>query len=259
LIALCSVFLLGAAPSRTEIYTAGEVIDPADVTTNEDNIFSYLQAGVDTIRNNAVETADIQDDAVTTAKLGTGAVTTTGILDATVATGDIANNAIDGTKLGIGSAQGDVLYYDGTDWARLGAGTSGQFLKTNGASANPAWDAAVDQSTIVTFTRSTSGTEVAYTGMGFQPTAVWFFCDGSAGEEFSYGFADDSAAENVIALLDNGISTNASTHAIWIADDSTPSNGVIAVVVSLDADGFTLTWTASGTAPTATCAAMGIR
>lgn len=36
-------------------------------------------------------------------------------------------------------AQGDVLYHNGTTWARLAAGTSGQFLKTNGAGANPAW------------------------------------------------------------------------------------------------------------------------
>jgi hypothetical protein len=37
-------------------------------------------------------------------------------------------------------AQGDVLYYNGSAWARLGAGTDGQFLKTQGAAANPAWD-----------------------------------------------------------------------------------------------------------------------
>lgn len=36
-------------------------------------------------------------------------------------------------------AQGDVLYYDGSNLAKLGAGSSGQFLKTNGAGANPAW------------------------------------------------------------------------------------------------------------------------
>jgi hypothetical protein len=38
-----------------------------------------------------------------------------------------------------GLAQGDVLYYNGTAWVRLGAGTSGQFLKTNGSGANPSW------------------------------------------------------------------------------------------------------------------------
>lgn len=36
-------------------------------------------------------------------------------------------------------AQGDVAYYNGSSWVRLAAGTSGQFLKTNGAAANPAW------------------------------------------------------------------------------------------------------------------------
>jgi len=37
------------------------------------------------------------------------------------------------------TAQGDILYRDGSGLAKLGAGTSGQFLKTQGASANPTW------------------------------------------------------------------------------------------------------------------------
>lgn len=41
--------------------------------------------------------------------------------------------------LGITFAQGDILYYDGSNIVNLGPGTSGQFLKTNGADANPAW------------------------------------------------------------------------------------------------------------------------
>lgn len=58
----------------------------------------------------------------------------------TVATAAIADNAVTGAKIAMGSdAQGDILYYNGTDYARLGAGTSGQFLKTQGAAANPAW------------------------------------------------------------------------------------------------------------------------
>lgn len=39
-------------------------------------------------------------------------------------------------------AQGDILYYNGSTWARLAAGTSGHFLKTQGASANPTWASA---------------------------------------------------------------------------------------------------------------------
>lgn len=53
----------------------------------------------------------------------------------------IADNSVDGTDIELGSdAQGDVMYYNGTNWARLAAGTSGQFLKTLGAGANPIWD-----------------------------------------------------------------------------------------------------------------------
>src|ERR1041385_3880934 len=36
-------------------------------------------------------------------------------------------------------AQGDILYYNGSDWVRLAAGTSGKVLQTNGAAANPSW------------------------------------------------------------------------------------------------------------------------
>ena len=37
------------------------------------------------------------------------------------------------------AARGDVFYYNGTSIVRLGAGTSGQFLKTLGTGADPAW------------------------------------------------------------------------------------------------------------------------
>jgi hypothetical protein len=35
--------------------------------------------------------------------------------------------------------QGDVLYHNGTNWAKLAAGTSGQYLRTAGSGANPLW------------------------------------------------------------------------------------------------------------------------
>lgn len=38
-----------------------------------------------------------------------------------------------------GTAQGDIYYNSGGAIAKLGAGTSGQFLKTLGTGANPAW------------------------------------------------------------------------------------------------------------------------
>ena len=54
--------------------------------------------------------------------------------------GTPSDNAVTGAKIAMGSdAQGDVLFYGGTDYERLAAGTSGQFLKTQGAGADPIW------------------------------------------------------------------------------------------------------------------------
>jgi len=36
-------------------------------------------------------------------------------------------------------AQGDVVYYDGSDWVALSPGTNGYYLQTQGAGANPQW------------------------------------------------------------------------------------------------------------------------
>ena len=59
-----------------------------------------------------------------------------------ITTGMIAANAVDGSKLAMGSdAQGDVLFYGGTDYERLAAGVSGLFLKTQGSSSDPIWAA----------------------------------------------------------------------------------------------------------------------
>ncbi|WP_406660887.1 hypothetical protein V7O66_13770 [Methanolobus sp. ZRKC3] len=41
-----------------------------------------------------------------------------------------------------GASHGDVIYFNGTSWTKLAAGTSGNYLKTQGAAANPLWAAA---------------------------------------------------------------------------------------------------------------------
>lgn len=89
------------------------------------------------------------------ATLGLGALSTL----ATVGTSEIADNSVTGAKIALGSdATGDVMYYDGTNWVRLAAGTSGNFLKTNGAGAAPSWAAASASSlTLLGTITTTSG------------------------------------------------------------------------------------------------------
>jgi hypothetical protein len=54
----------------------------------------------------------------------------------------MSSKGTDADLLNISStAQGDIYYNNGSAIARLGAGTSGQVLKTQGAGANPIWGA----------------------------------------------------------------------------------------------------------------------
>ena len=92
----------------------------------------------------------------------------------------------DATKIPIpsGSAHGDVLYYDGSVWTRLPAGSSGQYLKTQGGGSNPVWsevtavpgDASVSQAKL-----KTSSGEVSRSS--YQPPVVQLILPGG-----EYGF-----------------------------------------------------------------------
>jgi len=50
------------------------------------------------------------------------------------------------------TTQGDILYRDGSGLAKLAAGTSGQFLKTQGSGANPTWANLASNVDIVNYT-----------------------------------------------------------------------------------------------------------
>jgi len=52
-----------APPTRTYTYTSGEIISPTQVTTNEDNIYSYLQNGIDKIAALSITNSEISASA----------------------------------------------------------------------------------------------------------------------------------------------------------------------------------------------------
>lgn len=90
------------------------------------------------------------DGAVTIAN---DAVTQAKIADNAVGADQIADGAVDGAAIAMGSdAQGDILYYDGTSYVRLGAGTSGQLLQSGGTGANPSWVNAPATPSVTEFT-----------------------------------------------------------------------------------------------------------
>ena len=110
----------------------------ADITAGTDDY--VLRRSGTSIGFGTIATGGITDSAITTVKILSNAVGTTALASGAVTTLKIASNSIDGTKIALGSdAQGDIMYYNGTDYVRLAAGTSGQYLQTQGAGANPQW------------------------------------------------------------------------------------------------------------------------
>jgi hypothetical protein len=83
----------------------------------------------------------IADDVVTYAKMQNISATSRILGRKTAAAGDTEECTLSEVLDFVGSAaQGDILYRGAATWTRLGAGTSGQFLKTQGTGANPIWD-----------------------------------------------------------------------------------------------------------------------
>lgn len=132
-----------------------------------------------TVSGDATIAADgavtIANDAVTQAK----------IADDAVGSDQIADGAVDGAAIAMGSdAQGDILYYDGTSYVRLGAGTSGQLLQSGGTGANPSWVSQTTNPSVpqVDFKDSgTSGTFTVPSGV----TRVKVSVQGAGGSAFS--------------------------------------------------------------------------
>ena len=131
------------------------------------------------ILNGNVSTAKIADDAVTEAKIAAQTITNASILPGTIRsqeiengtiTGtDIADNSISGSQIALGGdAQGDIMHYDGTNWARLGPATAGHLLQTQGSGQNPSWVAPPVPTGVI----------VMWSGTTSNIPSGWVLCDG---------------------------------------------------------------------------------
>ena len=98
-----------------------------------------------------------------------------------------------------GQVQGDTLYFNGTNWVRLAPGTSGQFLQTSGASANPSW----------------ASTVTAHSGL----TGL------SADDHAQYQLRTEKAAASGYASLDSGVQVPTAQMATGTATSSTYLRG----------------------------------
>ena len=87
-----------------------------------------------------VSNITIPAGSITSAMIGVDVIVAEDLAANSITVSEISDNAVNGAKIAMGSdARGDILYYNGTDYARLAKGSSGQVL-TMGAN-DPAWSA----------------------------------------------------------------------------------------------------------------------
>jgi hypothetical protein len=117
----------------------------------------------------------------------------------------------------------------------------------DGAAWQPITSAGVT-SKLKTHTRENDAAsgDVAYNGYGFNPTTLVILAQGNAG--CSIGFGDLNLAEMCVFLQGSGtvIFWQSDAGKIIMLQRTSDSTGQSAVLKTLDADGFTLTWTRIG-------------
>jgi len=91
---------------------------------------------------------------------------------------------------------------------------------------------------------------VAYTGVGFRPRALIAFARTPTGaavnNQRSIGFCDVALASKCLYWTQLDLTCSLDNTLITISDEPASTNSQTCVVASLDADGFTLTWTKAG-------------
>ncbi len=133
-----------AAGAVTNGKLGPDAVDGAKIADDAINSEHYVDGSIDTahIGDLQVTAGKIANATITGTQMAANSITASHISANAVDTAQIADNAVSGSKIELGSdAQGDIMYYDGTNYVRLAAGTSGQVLTTGGSGANPAWAA----------------------------------------------------------------------------------------------------------------------
>lgn len=260
-----------APPSRVATYVTGETILSADVTANEDALFNYLQAGVDTYADETIFDEDVDPSAnIQSSKLNLqsiaqnvgitsggsfdnngattldGAVTVTGtttfagatISDlGTVTTADINGGNIDGTAIGVSSPTVITATTLTTTTFLIGSANQGDIAYDNGT----------------TFTRLTPGTSgqlLKTQGAGANPawtsvkTSI-LTCGGDfTGSATTYFQPGGTSSGTTVAEAEIPFALAGTLRNLYIYKSSGSNNGV--VTIYKDGSSTSLTATATG-------------
>jgi len=152
-------------------------------------------------------------------------------------------------QLALGSdADGDMYYRASSLLARLAKGTANHKLFMNAAGTAPEWASGI---AIISSTRLMDAAtgDVAYTGAGFKPSHVIVFANVATTTMACWGMASGTPSDESIHYNYDGIVNHGG---VFIYLNEASGKRQTAVMKTMDADGFTLTWTLTGATTSAT-------
>jgi len=208
--------------------------------------------------NSIIATSDIEDGAVTSAKLG-GNIVTPGTLDVNGqelildANANTSITADTDDQIDIRIAGADDFQFTANTMSILSGSTlnidSGATIANSGTATG--FGLSVYTGSFTRDMTAASGS-VAYTGVGFEPAAIWFWAKvGDQAGYMSWGFSDGASGGISLSDFDQHSDDMFVRSGSQIYMQGTTGNNHHAAVASLDSDGFTLTWTKYGS-PTGT-------
>ena len=146
-----------------------------------------------------------------------------------ISAGGLPTGSVTADSLATDSVDSAELIDGAIDASHLASGVGVTNVKTGNFSKNSA-DATAD---------------VAYTGIGFEPTGVIFFVPEHTTDEMSWGFDDGTSPKGIIHRGYTAAGTF--LQGVFSIDPKQDgSNYMTGVIKSFDSDGFTVTYTKTG-------------